>query len=115
VVDAVFHQTVELLVSAALVAEYRLVLARPKQTARHRLSSSELEAYISSFVAGAATEEPHPAPQICPDPTDQMLWDLLAERPDAILATGEGRLQRSDHFPGRVLSPREFVKRYLDA
>jgi predicted nucleic acid-binding protein len=66
-------------------------------------------------VEGAATEEPHPAPQVCPDPTDQMLWDLLAERPEATLVTGERRLQQSDHFPGRVLSPRQFVERYLDS
>ena len=39
---------------------------------------------------------------------------LLENNPEAVLVTGEGVLLRSDHFPGRILSPRDFVARYLD-
>lgn len=113
VVDAVFDGRIQLLISAHLVSEYSRILSRPKQVARLRLERTWIESYIAGFVQGAVTEEPPRAAQSCPDPHDQMLWDLLAAWPDAVLVTGERLLQQSDHFPGRILSPREFVETYL--
>lgn len=113
VVAAVFQRKIQLLVSPQLVAEYRRILSRPKQVARLGFETARIEGYVTEFVSQAVTDEPRRAAQDCPDPTDQMLWDLLAARSDAILVTGEHLLQQSDHFPGRVRSPREFVEGYL--
>jgi predicted nucleic acid-binding protein len=56
---------------------------------------------------------PDAALTAAPDPDDQHVWDLLAVFPNANLITGDRLLLQSNDFPGRILSPREFVERYL--
>jgi len=113
VLDAVMAGSIFVLVSPALLSEYARVLSDVRLTRRHRLNPEQLERYLKDFAARAVADEPVADVLSCPDPADQMLWDLLAAWPDAILVTGERLLQRSDHFPGRILSPREFVETYL--
>ena len=44
-----------------------------------------------------------------PDPGDQLLWDLLAAKPDLLLVTGDKALQRDAAMRSRVVSPQAFV------
>ena len=44
-----------------------------------------------------------------PDPRDQLLWNLLAARPDLLLVTGDKLLLGDTGMRGRVISARAFV------
>ena len=44
-----------------------------------------------------------------PDPGDQLLWNLLAAKPDLLLVTGDKLLQKDSGMRGRVISARAFV------
>jgi putative PIN family toxin of toxin-antitoxin system len=112
VVNAVVDGVVRLVVSTALLAEYRRVLSRPKLRRVHGLDAAGIDAFLwlvddrAQLVVAPATDV------AAPDPGDQHLWDLLAAAPEAILVTGDRKLLESSDFPGRILSPREFVERY---
>lgn len=108
------NSTGALLVSPPLMRQYARVLNKPELVSRHHLEPAEQTAYLSDFFLDAEVDAPPRAARNCPDPRDQMLWDLLEANPEAILVTGEHALRRSDHFPGRVFTPREFVERHLD-
>jgi putative PIN family toxin of toxin-antitoxin system len=103
----------KLLVSPALLNEYRRVLGSSKGLAYLGITSEQLEQLVAD-IASNARIEPGGIGPTCPDPDDQHLWDLLAVGPEAVLVTGEHALLRSNHYPGRILSPRQFVERYLD-
>ena len=104
-----------ILVSPALIAEYRHVLAKPDLVKRHGFTREEQDTLLDALLTNAIVDAPPRAARDCPDKRDQHHWDLLEANPEAILVTGEHALLRSDHFPGRVLSPRQFVERYLDS
>ncbi len=112
IVDALFSGTVQILLSPLLLAEYRRVLRRPKIRRVHRLEMAELDEYLQSIQDQARPVIPPSSALACPDPNDQHLWDLLASEPDAILVTGDRKLLDSTDFPGRILSPRQFVARH---
>lgn len=99
------------LVSPQLQREYARVLNKPELVDRHRLDPDEQSAYLGELFLDAVVDVPPRAVRECPDSRDQMLWDLLEANSDAVLVTGEHQLQESNHFPGRVLSPRDFVQR----
>ena len=94
--------------SEALLAEYRLVLARPKLRKLHGLGVEELESLLVGIVRHAILVEPASAPP-APDPGDQMLWNLLAVRLDLVLVTGDRALLLDEGMSGRVVSPARFV------
>ena len=100
------------ILSQALLAEYRRVLHRPRLQRVHGMTTIEIDPFIKLIEACGHVVAPRPADAACPDPTDQHLWDLLAAVPGAILVTGDRKLLESTDFPGRILSPREFVERY---
>lgn len=112
VVSAVVPQ--RMIVGSDLLSEYRRVLLEPRALAFLGLTEDDIEAVLSDIEAGAQIE-PSSAGPTCPDPADQHLWDLLAGVPQAVLVTGERLLLSSGHFPGRIMSPREFVERHLDS
>jgi predicted nucleic acid-binding protein len=111
VVASVFP-TEAALVSPALLDEYRLVLRRPAAVRFHGRTDEAIDRLLGTVEELSQLVAPAAGPA-CPDPTDQHLWDLLAGVPEAVLVTGERLLLSSGHFPGRILSPREFVERYL--
>jgi predicted nucleic acid-binding protein len=76
------------------------------------LSRDDVETLLRDIQAMAQIDPGGVGPT-CPDPGDQHLWDLLASVPRSVLVTGERRLVGSGHFPGRIMTPREFVERYL--
>jgi predicted nucleic acid-binding protein len=105
--------SLETLLSRALLDEYREVTQREKSRRFHKLNPAELDGAIDRFVAACRMVEPPEAGLPAPEPDDQHLWDLLLASPRAVLITDD-RLLRDHPPPGReVLSPREFVDRYL--
>jgi len=112
VVAAILTGRLQAAVSPALLAEYSRILLRPDVASRHRRSRAEIDRLLVDFAMAAIVAYPSQSRQPAPDPGDQHLWDLLAEVPDAVLVTGDTALRQSNHFPGRILTPREFVERY---
>ena len=101
-----------MLVSPALLAEYRRVLGQPRALDYLGISADDVRVVIE-LIAARARLEPGGMGPLCPDPADQHVWDLLAAGPDSVLVTGERKLLASHHFPGRLFSPRDFVDRFL--
>jgi predicted nucleic acid-binding protein len=96
-------------VSEALLAEYRAVLVRPAMRKQHGLTVAEVEALLTDIAQHAIVLNPDVG-SLAPDPGDQLLWDLLAARPDLLLITGDLALHRDTAMRGRVVSPRAFVE-----
>jgi len=105
--DAMLSATVRFAVSPALLAEYRAVLVRPQLRRLHGLAVTEVETILTELAQHAIVLTPVQGPA-APDPGDQLLWDLLASRPDLILISGDKRLQRDKAMSGRVVSPAAF-------
>lgn len=93
--------------SEPLIAEYRNVLVRPPLRKQHGLSVTEVEMLLTDLVQLAILVEPQPA-EAAPDPGDQMLWELLAARPDLILVTGDKLLLQHPGMAGRIATPLVF-------
>lgn len=99
------------LASVALLAEYREVLARPPLRKLHGLDDAALEAVIGRLERGAEIVETAAARPVAPDPGDQMLWELLAARADALLLTSDKLLLRDKAMRGRVVTPEAWLAR----
>ena len=110
VLDGMLAARFPFVLSEALLAEYRVVLARPKLRGLHGLRVEELESLLVEIVRHAIVLEPVSAPP-APDPGDQMLWNLLAVRLDLVLVSGDRALQLDEGMSGRVLSPAQFFER----
>jgi predicted nucleic acid-binding protein len=95
-------------VSAALLAEYRDVLTRPKLRKAHGLSVTEVEDVLVEVARHAIVLMPTAA-QPAADPGDQFLWNLHAARAELVLVTGDAALLRDSSMRGRVVSARAFV------
>jgi putative PIN family toxin of toxin-antitoxin system len=113
VIDAALGGVFAFLISGALVGEYQRVFRRPNIVRAHRLDHETAARLIAEVEQFGTVLAPDPSPLSAPDPGDQHLWDLLAAVSDAILVTGDRLLLESRDFPGRVLSPRQFVEMYL--
>ncbi len=113
ILDSVFRDSVPMLLSETLAAEYRSALSGPRLAKRVALSSDDVEEFVRLLEARSELVVPPRNGVAAPDHRDQHLWDLLFKVPDAVLATGERRLLLGAP-PGReVLSPQQFVERYL--
>lgn len=102
----------QMLVSPALLDEYRRVPGDPRGLSYLGIAIEDLDVLLD-FIARAAVIDPGGLGPICPNPGGQHLWDLLAAGPNSVLVTGDRKLLASQHFPGRILSPRVFVERFL--
>ena len=108
ILDGMLTAAFPYVVSEALLAEYRTVLARRGLRKFHGLVIAEVEAILTDVALQAIVLSPVPGPD-APDPGDPLLWELLAARADLMLVTGDKRLLRDAVMQGRVLSPQEFV------
>ena len=97
--------------SVALLAEYREVLSRPPLKKLHGLGDEALEALVARLETGAELVVETAATAAAPDPGDQMLWELLAARADAVLVTSDRLLLRDKAMRGRVLTPEAWLAR----
>ncbi len=108
ILDGMLAAAFPFVVSEALLAEYRAVLVRPALRKLHGLTVKEVETLLTD-IAQRAIVLPPGVGAPAPDPGDQLLWDLLAAKPDLLLITGDKALQRDAAMRSRVLSPQAFV------
>ena len=111
VVDGMIRGRFPFVLSVALLAEYRRVLARQRIRERHGLTMDQVDAVLTDIAANAIVREPVPAEETAPDAGDQHLWDLPAGAPDAILVTGDKRLLENAPIQASVMPPRSFIHR----
>ncbi|MBI5607422.1 MAG: putative toxin-antitoxin system toxin component, PIN family [Deltaproteobacteria bacterium] len=109
VLDAMLVGHVRYAVSAALLAEYREVLLRPKLRQFLGLSPVQVEVVVRRLAQGAALRSPIRAAADAPDPGDQFLLDLALDLPQAVLVTGDKLLFALQDLGIQVLSPAEFA------
>ena len=111
ILDGMLSAAFPFVVSEALLAEYRTVLARPGVRSLHGLSIAQVETILTDLARHAIVLAPatHETAAVAPDTGDQFLWDLLAARPDLVLITGDKLLLRQRAMRGQVISPRDFV------
>lgn len=108
ILDGMLAAAFPFVVSEALLAEYRAVLVRPALRKLHGLTVAEVETLLTDIAQHAIVLAPGVgAPG--PDAGDQLLWDLLAARPDLWLVTGDKALQGDATMQARVASPQAFV------
>ena len=112
--EALFDTGIQNYVSAHVLAECIDVLQRRDVVRRHRLTRGQVEELVQRFALASLEISSPRSLAVAPDPGDQHLWDMLASNPEMLLITGDPVLLESDHFPGRILSPRQFVERFLD-
>ncbi len=112
-VAAILSGKIEVVVSRALLEEYEAVLSRPRLVRRHGMSRGAVRRLVNHIASVAAPAQPVVGP-VCPDASDQHLWDMLAAVPDSVLVTGDQALIESTDLPGRVISPRRFINEYPD-
>jgi putative PIN family toxin of toxin-antitoxin system len=108
ILDGMLAAAFPFVVSEDLLAEYRTVLARPGLRKLHGLTIAEVEAILIDLAQHAIVVTPVVAAP-APDPGDQLLWNLLAARPDILLVTGDKVLLRDAGMKGRVISASVFV------
>jgi predicted nucleic acid-binding protein len=89
------------LLSEELLAEYRLVLLRPKIAAAHGLSAGEIDEILVRLAAHGAVRETAASNVGTRD--DAHLFALLATEAAAILVSGDARVLR--HAASRGRSP----------
>jgi len=114
VLDRMLNASLPFVLSPTLLAEYRSVMLRPKIAARHGLLADEVDTILTDIARHAVMLQPGPPAANhakAPDPGDQMLWDLLALRPDLVLVTGDLRLLASEAMAPRVITPAVLVDR----
>lgn len=110
ILDGMLDGNLRFLLSVPLVAEYRVVLMRPKIAKLHGLIEEEIDQLLEEIVLNAGIREAVSSAPDAPDPNDQHLWDLLEAEPGAVLVTGDIALLGSPP-PGRsVVSPRAYLE-----
>ena len=113
ILDGMLDAAFAFVVSPALLAEYRAVLLRPKLRKQHGLTPDEVDAVLlqiarHAIVLEATPQQAQAAPR-APDRGDQLLYDLIACRPDLLLVTGDERLLDDAAMRKRVMTPRAQV------
>lgn len=111
ILDGMLGAAFAFVLSEALLAEYRAVLVRPKLRKLHGLSEPEIDLILMDIARHAIVLAPvrTAATPKAPDAGDQFLWDLLADRADLVLVTGDKLLLRDEAMRERVISPKTFV------
>lgn len=104
---------VTLALSAPILDEYRrvgLALAT-------RYEGLDLEQLLTLLVVHSeVVEAPRFTEPACEDPDDEMFLECAAASGAAVIISGDKHLQRVSGWRGvQVLSPRQFVERYLPA
>jgi predicted nucleic acid-binding protein len=107
ILDGMLRAAFPFVVSQMLLGEYRTVLVRPSLRKLHGLTVAEVESVLTDLAQNAIVLAPAAGPA-APDLGDQLLWDLLAARPDLVLVTGDKRLLQAATMQGRVLSAQAF-------
>jgi predicted nucleic acid-binding protein len=108
VLDGMLRASMPFVISEALLAAYHAVLVWPGLRRQHGLTVAEVENVLTAIAQHAVVLRPASA-IAAPDPGDQLLWDLLAARPDLVLVSGDRRLIEDPGMKGRVVTPAVFL------
>jgi predicted nucleic acid-binding protein len=108
ILDAMLTGQFPFVVSEALLAEYRDVLARPRLCKAHGLDAAARETLLVELAQHAIVLQPVAA-VAAPAPGDQHLWNLLAARDDLRLVTGDKRLLEDSAMRPRLLTAEALV------
>jgi uncharacterized protein len=111
ILDGMLSASFPFVVSQALLAEYRAVLARPKLLKLHGLSEAEIDVVLTDLARHAIVLAPvsTEAATLAPDSGDQFLWNLLAIRADLALVTGDKLLLQDAAMQQRIILPETFM------
>jgi uncharacterized protein len=111
ILDGMLGASFPFVVSQALLAEYRAVLARPRLQKLHGLSEAEIDVILTDLVRHAIVLAPvsTEAATLAPDSGDQFLWNLLATRADLVLVTGDKLLLQDGAMQPRVILPQTLM------
>ena len=114
ILDGMLRAAFAFVVSESLLSEYRAVLVRPKLRKLHDLSEAEIDIILTDIARHAIVLAPvrTAATPMAPDPGDQFLWDLLADRADLALVTGDKLLLQNETMRERVILPATFVAQW---
>jgi len=110
ILDGMIAAAFPFVLSEALLAEYRIVMARPKLRKLHGLDDERIDAILLELAHHAIVLRPRPSARAAPDPGDQHLWDLLRAHDDLLLVTGDMRLHCASDMQSRVMAPRAFIE-----
>lgn len=106
VLNAVVDRQAELVLCDDLLAEYARKLHHPAIMSRHPYSASRLATLLDDLLTiGTLIPIDGVQAPVCPDPSDDFLWRLLAADHRTSLVTWEKALLEATDFPGRVLTP----------
>ena len=111
ILDSWRHGKISLAVSAEIMDEYRRVGQRLslKYSGVEVAPILALIAVHGEFVLSPALGEP-----VCDDPTDDMFFACAIASGCRIIVSGDKHLHRANGYGGVVvLSPREFMEKYL--
>lgn len=113
VLDGMLQAVFPFVLSPPLLAEYRAVLLRPKIQKAHGLAPDQIDAVLTDIALAGILVDPEPelSSVHAPDPGDQFLWNLLEQRPDLELVTGDLRLLQDSAMVPRVITPRALIDR----
>ena len=113
VFDGMLQAVFPFVLSPLLLAEYRAVLLRPKIQKAHGLTPDQVDAVLTDIALAGILVDPEPGLSSvhAPDPGDQFLWNLLEQRPDLELVTGDLRLLQDSAMVPRVITPRALIDR----
>lgn len=109
ILDGMLAAAFPFVLSEALLAEYSLVIARPRLRALHGLGDDQIDTLLTELAQHAIVLEPPATAARAPDPGDQHLWDLLHLRADLLLVTGDLRLHDATGLRQRVVLPAAFA------
>jgi uncharacterized protein len=110
ILEGMLRNELSFVLSDALLAEYRDVLMRPVPRRLHAMSVIEIDRMLAAFAQNAIMLAAAAGPT-APDPGDQLLWNLLAARPDVVLVTQDAMLLADAAMRGRVVTPGTFLAR----
>jgi predicted nucleic acid-binding protein len=112
ILDGMLRGRFPFLLSEQLLAEYRIVLLRPRIQRLHGLSEAEVDVILTEIAINGILRELVPLPEdaVGPDPGDRHLWELLATTKEAVLVTGDRLLREHPPALASVISPTRFVQ-----
>lgn len=109
VLDGMLDAAFAFVLSEALLAEYRAVLLRPRIVRAHGLTEDAIDTLLTELAQHAIVLTPPAAAVPAPDAGDQLLWDLLACRPDLVLVTGDAALLGDEAMRPHILTPADWL------
>ena len=101
----------QLIVSPALLAEYRRALGYDRVRARHQKDDEELDEFVARFARFGVLTVPHTSISIITDdPDDNLILECAESGGATHIVSGDPHLLRLESFQGiPILTPRAFI------